>query len=152
MHIRRLDVTQRIERYGRVLAALENSDDLSQPASPLQLDSAEKAKTVELLDGEIYTVLRLRLYVMLRLDSTLSSGGANYDYPTITVEHVLPQKPKPNSTWRRDFTDEERAYWVHRLANLVLLTRKKNSEASNRSFDEKKRGYFTGPSGTSPFR
>ena len=151
MHIRRLDVTQRIERYGRVLGAIERGDDLAHPANSLQLDDAERTKTLELLDGEIYTVLRLRLYVMLRLDSTLSSGGANYDHPTITVEHVLPQNPKPVSSWRRNFSDDERTYWVHRLANLVLLTRKKNSEASNRDFEEKKHGYFTGPSGTSPF-
>jgi hypothetical protein len=151
MHVRRLDVTQRIERYGRVLASIEQRRDLTDPASPLQLDNREKTNTLEMLNGEIYTVLRLRLYVMLRLDSTLSSGGANYDYPTITLEHVLPQNPKPNSSWRKHFTDDERTYWVHRLANLVLLTRKKNAEASNREFEEKKRGYFTGRSGTSSF-
>lgn len=151
MHIRRLDVTQRIERYGRVLGAIERAEDLSSPSSPMQLDADERSTTVTLLDGEIYTVLRLRLYVMLRLDSTLSSGGANYYHPTITVEHVLPQTPKLDSLWRKQFTDDERAHWVHRLANLVLLTRKKNSEASNREFDEKKSGYFTGRSGTSPF-
>ncbi|MEV0726560.1 DUF262 domain-containing protein [Micromonospora purpureochromogenes] len=151
MHIRRLDVTQRIDRYGRVLGAIERGEDLTRTASPLQLDDLEKTRTLELLGGEIYTVLRLRLYVMLRLDSTLSSGGANYDHPIITVEHVLPQTPKPNSWWLSNFTDDERAYWVHRLANLVLLTRKKNSEASNKDFHEKKQGYFTGRSGTSPF-
>jgi hypothetical protein len=54
--------------------------------------------TVDLLDGRIYTVTRLRLCVMLCLDSTLSSGGANYDRPMITVEHILPQNPKSAST------------------------------------------------------
>jgi uncharacterized protein DUF262/uncharacterized protein DUF1524 len=151
MHIRRLDVNQRIDRYGRVLSAIENKDGLSAESSPLQLTDGERQATVDLLDGPIYTVTRLRLYVMMRLDSTLSSGGANYDQPTTTVEHVLPQNPKPGSAWRRDFTDDERAYWVHRLANLVLLARRKNSEAGNREFVEKKRGYFTGRSGTSPF-
>ncbi|WLS44509.1 DUF262 domain-containing protein [Micromonospora profundi] len=151
MHIRRVDVTQRVERYGRVLRAVERGEDLTHPDSPLQLDDDERSQTLNLLDGEIYTVVRLRLYVLLRLDSTLSSGGANYEHPFITVEHVLPQNPKADSDWRALFTDEERAYWVHRLANLLLLTRRKNSEASNRSFDEKKSGYFTGRSGASPF-
>jgi hypothetical protein len=151
MHIRRLDVTQRIDRYGRVLEEIETSKDLTAAPSALQLTDAERSQTADLLNGEIYTVTRLRLYVMLRLDSTLSSGGANYDHPLITVEHVLPQHPKTGSKWRVDFTDEQRAYWVHRLANLVLLTRRKNSEAGTRDFDEKKRGYFTGRSGTSPF-
>lgn len=42
-------------------------------------------------------------------------------------------------------------YRVHRLASLVLLTRRKNSEAGNREFAVKKSGYFTGRSGGSPF-
>ncbi|MEV6490208.1 DUF262 domain-containing HNH endonuclease family protein [Actinoplanes sp. NPDC051633] len=151
MHIRRMDVSQRIERYGRVLAEIERGADLSRTDGPLQLDELERALTADLLDGEIYTVTRLRKYVMLRLDSTLSSGGANYDHPVITVEHVLPQHPKAGSRWLEQFSPAEHAYWVHRMANLVLLTRQKNAEASNREFEAKKTGYFTGRSGTSPF-
>ncbi len=40
---------------------------------------------------------------------------------------------------------------MHRLANLVLLTRRKNSQASNYDFEDKKKLYFMGPGGTSPF-
>jgi hypothetical protein len=74
-----------------------------------------------------------------------------HDYPLITVEHVLPQSPPDGSTWRTWFTDEQRDYWVHRLANLVLLTRRKNSEASNYDFETKKAKYFTTKTGVSPF-
>jgi hypothetical protein len=81
----------------------------------------------------------------------LSSGGASYDHPLITVEHVLPQATAPDSTWRFWFTDEERRYWVHRLANLTLLARRKNSQASNYDFDVKKHRYFTAKNGVSPF-
>lgn len=151
MHIRRADVTRRIERYGRVLEAIERGTDLTWPGSPLQLDDAERAQTRTLLDADIYSVLRIRLYVLLRLDGALSSGGASYDHPQITVEHVLPQNPPPDSPWRTWFTDTQRAQWVHRLANLVLLTRKKNSEAGNTDFDTKKRRYFVGANGVSPF-
>ena len=80
----------------------------------------------------------------------MSSGGATYDFPLITVEHVLPQTPKDGSQWRELFTDEERRYWVHRLANLLLLTRRKNSEAGNLEFGPKQASYF-GPTGVSPF-
>ncbi len=45
----------------------------------------------------------------------------------------------------------EHAYWVHRLANLALLTRRKNSQASNYEFDVKKKGYFSASGGVSPF-
>ena len=54
------------------------------------------------------SLTRVRRYVLLRLDSVLSAGGATYDYPIITVEHVLPQNPATNSEWRQWFTDEER--------------------------------------------
>ncbi len=149
--IRRVDVTRRVERYGRLLAAIEAGKDLYARDSPLQLDATERIETIARLRAEIYTVTRVRLYVLLRLDSALSSGGASYDHPIITVEHVLPQNPEVDGAWRSGFTDDERAYWVHRLANLVLLSRRKNSEASNYEFDVKKEKYFKTKYGTSPF-
>jgi hypothetical protein len=151
MFIRRVDVTRRVERYGRVLEAIQAGVDLFAAMSPLQLDETERIETLERLQGEIYSVTRVRLYVLLRLDSALSSGGASYDHPLITVEHVLPQSPVEDSIWRTWFTDEQRKYWVHRLANLVLLTRRKNSEASNYEFDTKKEKYFSTNTGVSPF-
>jgi hypothetical protein len=151
MHIRRLDVSQRIERYGRLLKEIETGADLAAPASALQLDDGERQRTRQVLDGDIYPILRLRMYVMRRLDEALSSGGVTHDYSIISVEHVLPQNPGASSTWRQTFTDEQRAVWTDRLANLVLLTRRKNSELGNREFSEKKIRYFTGGSGVSPF-
>ncbi|MEV4053910.1 DUF262 domain-containing HNH endonuclease family protein [Amycolatopsis sp. NPDC049688] len=143
MLIRRVDITRRIERYGRVLDWMENDRDLYSAESPLQLSAAEQNETLGKLDAEIYTVLRVRLYVLQRLDSALSDGGASYDdYPSISVEHVLPQNPAAGSGWTTAFTAQERAYWVHRLANLVLLSRRKNSQASNLEFEAKKTKYF----------
>lgn len=149
--IRRADVTRRVERYGRVMEAIESEGDLFATTSPLQLTPAEKTQTLQRLQDEIYTVTRIRLYVLLRLDSALSSGGASYEHPLITVEHVLPQSPPEGGIWRTWFTDEQRDYWVHRLANLVLLTRRKNSEASNYEFATKKEKYFATKTGISPF-
>lgn len=149
--IRRIDITRRVERYGAVLNAIESSEDLYRDASPLQLSEAEREETMAKLNGEIYTATRIRRYVLLRLDSALSSGGASYEHPLVTVEHVLPQTPPLESSWRANFTDDQREAWVHRLANLVLLTRRKNSQASNYEFDIKKERYFTTDSGVSPF-
>ncbi|MFD7652867.1 DUF262 domain-containing protein [Actinosynnema sp. NPDC059797] len=151
MLIRRVDITRRVERYGRVLESIEAGADLYKPGSPLQLDETERNDTLRRLGDEIYTVTRVRLYVLLRLDSALSSGGASYDHPLITVEHVLPQTPGTDSMWRSWFTNEEHGYWVHRLANLTLLARRKNTQASNYDFDIKKRKYFTTKNGVSPF-
>lgn len=56
------------------------------------------------------------------------------------MEHVLPQKPA--AAWWDDFTEEEHAAWVGRLANLALLSGKKNSGASNKDFQAKKQAYI----------
>jgi hypothetical protein len=150
--LRRIDITRRIERYGSLLTAMEAGADLYADESPLQLDAEEREETRSKLAAQVYTVRRVRQYLLLRLDSVLSGGGASYDYPVISVEHVLPQSPKPDSQWREWFTDDEREYWTHRLANLLLLTQRKNSQASNYEFEEKKTKYFTSSAGgVSPF-
>ncbi len=58
------------------------------------------------------------------------------------VEHILPQKPDPSSQWAKDFSEEERECYTHSLANLTLLGGKKNKEASNLDFKDKKKIYM----------
>jgi hypothetical protein len=41
--------------------------------------------------------------------------------------------------------------WVHRLANLLPLTQKRNSQAQNYDFDKKKFAYFGGKQGVSSY-
>ncbi|GAA7728561.1 DUF262 domain-containing protein [Helicobacter pylori] len=60
------------------------------------------------------------------------------------VEHILPQKPTLSSQWAKDFS-EEREHYTHFLANLTLLGAKKNTEASNLDFKEKKEIYMGKP-------
>ncbi|AHN43614.1 DUF262 domain-containing protein [Helicobacter pylori] len=57
------------------------------------------------------------------------------------VEHVLPQKPKRGSQWNADFDKEKKEEWVNNIANLTLLKRKKNAQALNGDFDEKRKIY-----------
>ncbi|GAA7658419.1 hypothetical protein JP0144_02360 [Helicobacter pylori] len=58
------------------------------------------------------------------------------------VEHILPQKPTLSSQWAKDFSEEEREHYTHSLANLTLLRVKKNTEASNLDFKDKKKIYM----------
>ncbi len=41
-----------------------------------------------------------------------------------------------------DFTDEAREIWTNKLANLVLISKKKNSSLSNLDFKDKKEKYL----------
>jgi uncharacterized protein with ParB-like and HNH nuclease domain len=142
--ISRADINSRISRYGKLLAAIEAGADLYAPESPLQLTTDEINRIVETLDGDLYLIKRISKYVLLRLDSAITDGDALYDYPVITIEHVLPQNPSEGSTWLQWFpTEEDRLKYVHRIGNLALLSKKKNSEASNYSFKDKKNVYFS---------
>ena len=143
MMIIRADINYRLERYGRLITAIEGEDDLFADNSPLQLTPTEQGRIIWALDGDIYNVVKIRLPVLLRLDTALSEGEARYDFPIISVEHVLPQKPPEGSKWLKWWPDdEERDDNTHRLGNLVLLSRRKNSQAKNYEFKRKKEEYF----------
>ncbi len=132
--------TQRINRYGAVLGELQNGSRPENGESGLRLTEEEKAEFEERLGRDIYSRgSRVMRPLLQKLDSTFVEpmGGAVYDQGVITVEHVLPQTPPEDSEWRQWFTDEEREVWTHKLANLVLLSRRRNTAASNRPFRRK---------------
>ena len=142
MFIRRANINERINRYAHVIRAIEQGDDLLGNTGPLQLSTDEKTDVLNALESPIYRQTRVRMPMLLRIDDMLSDPGVTHKRPIITVEHVLPQNPNDDSKWIRCFSDEEREYWTHRLANLVLLSRRKNSQAQNYEFDRKKTEYF----------
>ena len=139
----RANVNQRIDRYAAVLQDIEKDRDLFDAQSGLQLNPDEKTGILQALDGPIYTTPRIPGPLLRRLDSLLAEKGVTYDYPTISIEHVLPQNPDSESDWLKTFPDEEeRNQWTHKLANLVLLSRRKNAQAQNYEFERKKTEYF----------
>ncbi|MQP33474.1 DUF262 domain-containing protein [Rhodococcus erythropolis] len=148
--LRRVYTTPRVARYLELLKQLDAGDALS--AKAFVLSEEEKKQTRERIGGEIYLVKQVRKYVLLRLDSIIADDpGASYTHKIITVEHVLPQNPKVDSQWLDDFTEDQRAYWTHRLGNLLLLNRTKNSQAQNFDFTVKKSKYFTSGKGAALF-
>ncbi len=152
LFLMRSDPSDRIRRYGKLLGSIQAADDLFVAGSPLQLDVGEKQSVRKALESDIYAITRIRLPLLLRLDELLSGGSPTYNHPIITVEHVLPQNPSAGSLWLVDFPDAaEREAWVHKLANLVLLTRRKNAQAGNLDFQEKKAKYFSTKAGVSNF-
>lgn len=148
--LRRVYTTPRVQRYLDLLKQLDDGDGLA--SSAFELSEDEKSETRTRLGGEIYLVNPVRKYVLLRLDSLIAANpGATYAHKVITVEHVLPQNPRADSQWVNDFTEQQRVDWTHRLGNLVLLNRTKNSEAQNYDFDVKKAKYFTSTKGAALF-
>jgi hypothetical protein len=143
LYVRGVYVTPRFERFGAILSQLESGADLMAEDSPLRLTPDEEQSTLTLLDGPVYEYAqKRRKYILLRLDSFMTSSSASYNHRITTIEHVLPQNPASDSEWRKVWTDDDREHWLHRIGNLVLLDREKNPEASNYDFAIKKEKYF----------
>lgn len=153
MHICALYVNERIERYNEVIKALEQEHSFELPVEAVVLTDEEKKRMRSALNGNIYELTpRRRNYLILRLDAFLSDGAASYDPNVLTIEHVLPQTVDSGSKWALIWPDEEtRKDWVHRIANLVPLNRRRNSQAQNYDFERKKSAYFSGKKGVSSY-
>ncbi|MCI7790696.1 MAG: HNH endonuclease family protein, partial [Lachnospiraceae bacterium] len=93
--------------------------------------------------GDIYGK-RHDKYILMKLEYLESEQNVVRKYGTISVEHVLPQNPKDDSQWKKDFSDADRVLYTNKICNLVLLSKKKNSSASNYDFEDKKKKYLEG--------
>lgn len=149
------DVNQRMDRYKWILVEMESQPNttLAHPLKNVDLTEWEKKQFRDALQGEIYMMpSQRRNYIIQRLDSFYSDGGASYNEKLFTIEHVLPQNPNPNSEWAKSWSKEQQAKWLNRLANLVPLTRQRNSAAQNYDFQTKKEKYFQSKKGTSSYK
>lgn len=152
IHICRVYVNERIEIYGNLISEIEEGKELDD-MEWLHLDEDERERFRDHLDGNVYEFTpRRRNYLLLRLDSFLGDGAASYDTKILTIEHVLPQTVKEASQWDEWWPEvSTRKEWVHRLANLVPLNKKKNSAAQNYDFAIKCDTYFKGKKDVSSY-
>lgn len=153
LFVTRADVNGRMMRYAGVMDEFQPREGKKAEAEMgLDLSDGEQAAFRQALDGPLYRKSRVCRPVLERLDEALSSGGAEYDHPIVSIEHVLPQTVGEDDEWAMLIPDVAvREQWVHRLANLVLLTRRINTRASNWDFKRKKSEYFLGHDGAAPF-
>lgn len=157
LHITAKDVNKRMDRYRLLLEEMESNPhhSLQTPLKSIELTAKEKNEFSETLNGEIYKLTAVRRnYVILRLNSFVSDGVNKFDWnpSKLTIEHVLPQTVSDGTKWAQWWPDEtERALWLNRIANLVPLTKQKNSAAQNFDFEKKKDVYFKGKSGTTTY-
>lgn len=156
MHLTSKDINFRIKRYSLLLSEIQSNSALKS----LELSEEEKQEFIYKLDGDFYNLVsKRRNYFILRLDSFVSDGAAEYSPKVLTIEHVLPQTINEDSQWYKVwFKDLNEAQqkelhnkWIHRIANLVPLTKRKNSAAQNYDFGKKKDIYFKGKKGTSSY-
>ncbi|WP_080964161.1 DUF262 domain-containing protein [Rhodopseudomonas palustris] len=134
---RRYD-TQRLNRYADILRALRTADPELDAKLASTLDENEDASAA--LTGPLYSRFPVRVVraILERLDRLLAEQPVLWDGQK-SVEHILPQNPEAGE-WSQ-FDAASRGALTDTLGNLVLLTSRKNSSASNAPFAEKKKIY-----------
>ncbi len=95
---------------------------------PRQIDRAVETLGTPLYDDET------RLSLIRWLES-MSGPDVAAEAAFATVEHVLPQRPAPDSRWLQDFPDEEERFSAcHSIGNLALMDYAENLKITNLDF------------------
>ena len=135
--------TKRIVNMTALLKKIESEENIDNIIFSKEM-FIDKIKLKEVLSQNIYSQTYCK-YVLLKLEYLETEQVNEKIYTTISVEHVLPQNINPNSKWLQSFTNDQHDYWKDKLANLILLSKRKNSAASNYDFENKKQKYFSDP-------
>jgi len=134
--------TQRIENMNNILKRIEVSESAENLLCS-DIFNIDTQKLILELSGDIYG-RRYAKYILYKLDYILSSDDDKINAPkTISVEHILPQNPKDDSTWKVDFSPEQREELTNKIGNLALISRRKNSSQGRLDYKQKRDKYFT---------
>lgn len=148
------NINDRISRYAKILTELDKpKDSLDNPLSSIELEEDEQSRFINVIQGDVYQMAsQRRNYLILRLDSFIAGREASYKSDVLTIEHVLPQTVHSNSEWAMWWHDEKLLNdWIHKLANLLPLNKRRNSAAQNYDFAVKKEKYFMGTENVSTY-
>ncbi len=145
---------RRQSRFAKVCAALRNDPGGVSEEHPAFALARDEVRAIQHHLKDLYTrSLQASKLVLLRLNDEWDDDprALALQPGDVSVEHVLPQRPKAQSDWRRAFPDpEERAACTASLGNLVLVTQKQNERARNEEFVVKKRVYVEDTDGLPP--
>jgi hypothetical protein len=130
---------ERFSEYAKLLAAIESAKKSADVLSGLQYDADAIRKEVSRQD--IYSA-GFGKYVLLRLELIACEHDRVHEFSAKSIEHVLPQNPDSTSDWAKVHNLSQIEEYVNSIGNLVLLSKSKNSAASNFDFDKKKSQYL----------
>jgi hypothetical protein len=146
-----LGAGRRTQRFGTVIWAIRNGQDLKGPAGPLAF-SREDLRNMQFnlhsLHARSSPAAKL---VLLRLNDQIAGTPQSLPIADLSIEHVLPRKFGNSSQWRAWFPDPEvREQCTESLGNLVLITKAQNDKAGNSDFARKQAIYFGTPGAPVP--
>lgn len=134
-------LNQRIDRYAKIIDAIEKAEDLFEHPSPLLLTEDDQTKIKDNLNGTSLYRKRMLKPVLAKIEEGLNDNSITIDYNSLNIEHILPQSPN-DEYWTSRFNIEDQVKLTNCLGNLSLISVRKNSQARNYPFDKKINVYF----------
>jgi uncharacterized protein with ParB-like and HNH nuclease domain len=130
---------ERYAEYAKLLALVEASKNAQTAIGLVEYDEDDivDVVTAPIMYGRAYAK-----YVLLRLELAACEMDRVHNFSARSIEHVFPQNPDEDSEWLEQEGTDNLIDFVHSVGNLVLLSKGKNSSASNLDFDDKKEKYL----------
>lgn len=101
----------------------------------------DESRFINEVNGNVYGRAFAKPLLML-LENSYQDPAVRQSFKQISIEHILPQSPSQGSQWIANFTDDQRTLWTHRIGNLIIIGRRKNSSLGNKDYPEKRKQYF----------
>lgn len=130
---------ERFNTYSSVLKEIEKASKPRDVFKAVVFDSTSIVKTIS--SSNIYGSSYVR-YLLLRLEVLASEHDAYKEFTAKSIEHIFPQTLKVGSMWAADPDIADHPNVVNMIGNLILLSKGKNSSASNQEFSVKKEKYL----------
>ena len=138
LRLRGLGADKRQRRFNAVVAAIKAS-----PANALAANEFEIGRDEQRTIGYHMKDIHRRnapiaKLLLMRIEDEVTSAPLAVAPHELSVEHVLPLRPAPTSTWRKLFPDNAgREACQASLGNLALVTLRQNDRAENKDFAQK---------------
>lgn len=129
---------ERLSDYAKILALIESSK-AEEVTAQVTFDVESIKKGISRSD--LYNA-GFGKYMLLRLELAVAEHAVVREFTARSVEHVLPQNPNAQGYWAQHHNLTEIDTYVNTIGNLVLLSKGKNSSASNLDFEDKKSRYL----------
>ena len=135
--------TRKDERYADYTLVLSAIADAKTPTDAIAAVPFDETKIIEQITRANVYGAGFCKYALLRLELVTSEHDVPKRFSAKSIEHVFPQNPAPGSDWLKAAGGIDPEKFVHQIGNLVLVSRSKNSAASNLEFPEKKAKYLS---------
>lgn len=134
--------TRRLDAMNNILKKIDECQNPDELLNDKDIFFVNKTELANSISGDVYKK-QFSKYILLKIEYLIGDNTVHLsNFNCISVEHILPQNPKQGSNWNVIFTKSEQEEWINKLANLVLISRRKNSSLGNSDFKEKKEKYL----------